>query len=36
LKYITDDANENSGADWQEKVSHGQELFIDRLKQLLS
>jgi adenosylhomocysteine nucleosidase len=36
LKYITDDVNENSGADWQEKVSHGQELFIDRLKQLLS
>ncbi len=36
FKYITDDANENSGDDWQEKVGHGQELFIDRLKQILS
>jgi len=36
LKYITDDANENSAHDWQEKVNHGQDLFIDRLKQLLS
>jgi adenosylhomocysteine nucleosidase len=36
LKYITDDANENSANDWQEKVNHGQDLFIDRLKQLMS
>lgn len=36
FKYITDDANENSGNDWQEKVNHGQELFIDRLKLILS
>ncbi len=36
LKYITDDANENSGNDWQEKVNHGQALFIDQLRQLLS
>jgi adenosylhomocysteine nucleosidase len=35
-KYITDDANENSGNDWQAKVSHGQELFVQELKQLLS
>ncbi len=36
LKYITDDANENSANDWQDKVNQGQDLFIDRLKQLLS
>jgi adenosylhomocysteine nucleosidase len=36
FKFITDDANENSGNDWQEKVHLGQDLFIDRLKQILS
>ena len=36
FKYITDDANENSGNDWQERVHHGQELFLQELKQLLS
>ena len=36
FKYITDDANESSGNDWQEKVSHGQDLFIHRLQQILS
>ena len=35
-KYITDDANENSGNDWQERAHHGQELFLQELKQLLS
>ncbi|QWE21440.1 5'-methylthioadenosine nucleosidase [Polynucleobacter sp. AP-Kolm-20A-A1] len=35
-KYITDDANENSGNDWQEKVNHGQDLFLQELKQVLS
>lgn len=35
-KYITDDANENSGKDWHEKVNHGQELFLQELKLLLS
>jgi len=35
-KYITDDANENSASDWQAKVHHGQDLFLDQLKQLLS
>jgi len=35
-KYITDDANENSGKDWHEKVNHGQELFLQELNQLLS
>ncbi|WP_369821179.1 5'-methylthioadenosine nucleosidase [Polynucleobacter sp. MWH-Tro8-2-5-gr] len=35
-KYITDDANEHSASDWQAKVHHGQDLFLDQLKQLLS
>ena len=35
FKYITDDANENSGEDWQAKVHHGQDLFLDRIKDLL-
>jgi adenosylhomocysteine nucleosidase len=35
-KYITDDANEHAGKDWHEKVNHGQELFLQELKQLLS
>lgn len=35
-KYITDDANEQSGNDWQEKVNHGEDLFLQELKQLLS
>jgi adenosylhomocysteine nucleosidase len=35
-KYITDDANENSGKDWQERAHHGQDLFLQELKQLIS
>jgi len=35
-KYITDDANESSGNEWHHKVNHGQELFVEKLKQLLS
>ena len=35
-KYITDDANESSAHDWQQKVNHGQDLFVANLKQLLS
>jgi adenosylhomocysteine nucleosidase len=36
FKYITDDANENSGDDWQGKVNHGQELYLEMLAQILS
>ena len=36
FKYITDDANENSGNDWQAKVHHGQDLFLDKIKGILS
>jgi len=35
-KYITDDANEHAGNDWHERVNHGQELFLQELKQILS
>lgn len=35
FKYITDDANEDSGKEWQEKVHHGQELFLSALSQIL-
>jgi adenosylhomocysteine nucleosidase len=35
FKYITDDANEHSGDDWQSKVNHGQELYLSKLYQLL-
>ena len=35
FKYITDDANESSGDDWQSKVHHGQDLFLGRLTQIL-
>lgn len=34
-KYITDDANEESAKDWQEKVHHGQELFLNILQEKL-
>ncbi|MEY3931734.1 MAG: hypothetical protein RLZZ259_616 [Pseudomonadota bacterium] len=33
FKYITDDANESSGSDWADRVSHGEDLFIEILKQ---
>jgi adenosylhomocysteine nucleosidase len=35
-KYITDDANASSGNEWHQKVNHGQDLFVEKLKQLLS
>jgi adenosylhomocysteine nucleosidase len=31
FKYVTDDANETSGADWSERVDNGQELFLAKL-----
>ena len=36
FKYITDDANKYSGDDWQDKVNHGQELYISKLQKLLT
>ena len=35
FKYVTDHTNEDSGQDWQQKVRHGERLFIDRLKEVL-
>ena len=36
FKYITDDANESSGADWNERVHYGQELFLEKLRSIIS
>ena len=35
FKYITDDANESSGADWESKVHHGQDLFLQKIAEIL-
>ena len=35
FKYITDDANESSGEDWQAKVHNGQDLFLGQLQKIL-
>jgi adenosylhomocysteine nucleosidase len=35
FKYVTDHTNEESGQDWQNKVRHGEHLFIDLLKKVL-
>lgn len=35
FKYVTDHTNEESGQDWQNRVRHGQHLFIDLLKKVL-
>lgn len=34
FKYITDDANEDSGNSWQEKMNAGEQLFLNELSQL--
>ena len=35
FKYITDEANENSGDDWHSKVNHGQDLYLAQIKGIL-
>jgi adenosylhomocysteine nucleosidase len=35
FKYVTDHTNEDSGQDWQQKVRHGERLFIDLLQEVL-
>ncbi|MBU3566009.1 5'-methylthioadenosine nucleosidase [Polynucleobacter sp. MWH-HuK1] len=35
FKYITDDANESSGEDWQAKVHYGQDLILEKLSDIL-
>lgn len=36
FKYITDDANQDSATDWQDRVNHGQDLFLIQLNELLN
>lgn len=36
FKYVTDDANANSGSDWSNKVNHGQVLYLNKLRDLIS
>lgn len=36
FKYITDDANADAGTEWQQRVNHGQELYMEKLAELLS
>lgn len=35
FKYITDNANKDSAKDWTDKVNHGQEMFLLKLKELI-
>ncbi|CAM3763675.1 phosphorylase family protein [Polynucleobacter arcticus] len=35
FKYVTDDANADSGNEWQHRVNHGQELYLEKLKELM-
>jgi adenosylhomocysteine nucleosidase len=36
FKYVTDDANSDAGNEWHHRVNHGQELYLEKLKELLS
>jgi hypothetical protein len=36
FKFVTDDANTDSGNEWTHRVNHGQELYLDKLKDLMS
>jgi adenosylhomocysteine nucleosidase len=35
-KFISDAADDQAGEQWQQKINHGEELFLEELKQLLS
>jgi len=35
FKYVTDDANADSGNEWTHRVDHGQELYLEKLKELI-
>ena len=35
FKYVTDDANEDSGHEWTNRVNHGQDLYLDKLRDLM-
>ena len=36
FKFISDSADSKAGEQWHEKINHGEELFIEQLKQLVS
>jgi adenosylhomocysteine nucleosidase len=36
FKYVTDDANVDAGNAWRHRINHGQELYLEKLKELLS
>jgi adenosylhomocysteine nucleosidase len=36
FKYVTDNANADAGNEWQHRVNYGQELYLEKLKELLS
>ena len=36
FKYITDEANEDAGHEWHQKVNHGQDLFLEALSKALA
>jgi len=36
FKYVTDHTNEDSGQEWQQKVRHGERLFVELLNEVLS
>lgn len=35
FKYVTDEASENAGNDWTDRVNHGQDLYLEKLKELM-
>jgi adenosylhomocysteine nucleosidase len=35
FKYVTDDANADAGDEWTHRVNHGQELYLEKLKELI-
>lgn len=35
FKFITDEANESAGDHWQDRVSHGHDLFLEKLPELI-
>ena len=36
FKYISDSADSKAGEQWHEKINHGEELFMEQLKQMMS
>jgi adenosylhomocysteine nucleosidase len=35
FKYVSDDANADSGNEWKHRVNHGQELYLEKLNELI-